>query len=85
MSFYGGHWYPCFGFLVTSPLGFKVRVGSALFAFCRGECNVHSPRSTSGAILADLKFVSVRNTIYTVRDNTHYSCNHVSNFKETMV
>ena len=19
----GGHWYPCFGFLVTSPLGFK--------------------------------------------------------------
>ena len=26
-----GHWYPCFGFLVTSPLGFKARVGSALF------------------------------------------------------
>ena len=24
--------YPCFGFLVTSPLGFKARVGSALFA-----------------------------------------------------
>ena len=21
-----GHWYPCFGFLVTSPLGFKARV-----------------------------------------------------------
>ena len=33
-----GHWYPCFGFLVTSPLGFKVRVGSALFAFA--EVNV---------------------------------------------
>ena len=32
------HWYPCFGFLVTSPLGFKFRVGSALFAFCGGEC-----------------------------------------------
>ena len=29
----GGHWYPCFGFLVTSPMGFKARVGSALFAF----------------------------------------------------
>ena len=27
-----GHWYPCFGFLVMSPLGFKARVGSALFA-----------------------------------------------------
>ena len=22
-----GHWYPCFGFLVTSPLGFKARAG----------------------------------------------------------
>ena len=22
-----GHWYPCFGFLVTSPLGFKARMG----------------------------------------------------------
>ena len=32
-----GHWYPCFGFLVTSPLGFKARVGSALFAFLRGQ------------------------------------------------
>ena len=31
MSFFGGHWYSCFGFLVTSPLGFKARVGSALF------------------------------------------------------
>ena len=54
MSFFWGHWYSCFGFLVTSPLGFKARVGSALFAFCGGECNVHSPRSTSGATLADL-------------------------------
>ena len=52
--FFWGHWYPCFGFLVTSPLGFKARVGSALFAFCRSECNVHSPRSTSGATLANL-------------------------------
>ena len=29
---FGGHWYPCFGCLVTSPLGFKARVVSALFA-----------------------------------------------------
>ena len=35
MSYYWGHWYPCFGFLVTSPLGFKARVGSALFALRR--------------------------------------------------
>ena len=54
MSFLGGHWYPCFGFLVMSSLGFKARVGSALFAFCGGECNVHSSRSTSGATCANL-------------------------------
>ena len=54
MSYFLGHWYPCFGFLMMSPLRFKARVGSALFAFCRGECNVHSLRSTSGATLADL-------------------------------
>ena len=34
-----GHWYPCFGFLVTSPLGFKARVGSALLAIF-AEANV---------------------------------------------
>ena len=36
MSFFGGHWYPCFGFLVTS-LDFKAREGSALFAL-GGQC-----------------------------------------------
>ena len=30
-SFLWGHWYPCFGLLVTSPLCFKARVSSALF------------------------------------------------------
>ena len=40
------HWYPCFRFLVTSPLGFKARLGSALFIFYSGECNVHSLRYT---------------------------------------
>ena len=49
-----GHWYPCFGFLVTSPLEFKARVGSALFTFCRDKCNVHSQRSTSGTTLANI-------------------------------
>ena len=39
MSFFWGHWYPCFGFLVTSPLGFKARVGSALLAIF-AEVNV---------------------------------------------
>ena len=45
-----GHWYPCFGLLVTtSPLGFKARVGSTLFAFGGGLHNIHSLRFTSGA------------------------------------
>ena len=39
------HWYTCFGFLVMS----HIRKSSALFTFCGGECNVHSPKSTSGA------------------------------------
>ena len=39
---------------MTSSLCFKARVDSALCAFCRGECNVHSVRSTSGAIHANL-------------------------------
>ena len=32
-----GHWYPCFGFLVTSPSGFKARVGCLI---CIAEVNV---------------------------------------------
>ena len=53
MSFLGGHWYPCFGFLVMFPLGFKATVELSYF-FCGSECNVHSPRSTSGATHANL-------------------------------
>ena len=30
MSSLWDHWYPCFGLLVTSPLGFKTRVGSPI-------------------------------------------------------
>ena len=30
---FGSHSYPCFGFLVMSPLGFKDSIGSALFTF----------------------------------------------------
>ena len=43
------HCYPCFRLLVTSPLGFKARVGSALFELCGGVCDIHSLRFTSGA------------------------------------
>ena len=50
-----GHWYPCFGFLVTSLPGFKVRVGSALFAFV----GIHSLRSTSGATPVNLLMASM--------------------------
>ena len=39
-----GHWYPYFGLLVTSPLGFKARVGSALFELSGGiRVTLHIP------------------------------------------
>ena len=43
-----GHWYPCFGFLVTSPLVSKPE-WVLPYSHCGGECNVHFLRSTSGA------------------------------------
>ena len=36
--FLWGHWYPCFGLLVMSPLGFKVRVGSLIYTWWRHTC-----------------------------------------------
>ena len=45
---------PVFGLLVTSPLGFKARVGSALFALGEGIRVAHYLRFTSGATPADL-------------------------------
>ena len=44
---------PCFEFMVTSPLGFKARVGSALFIL-HDEHNAHSLKFISGATSADL-------------------------------
>ena len=54
--FFWGHWYPCFWISGDVSLWvFKARVGFCLIRyFCGGECNVHSPRFTSGATLADL-------------------------------
>ena len=33
--FLWGHWYPCFGFPVKSPLGFKARGGSLIYTWQR--------------------------------------------------
>ena len=41
--------YPCYGFLVTSPLGFKARVGFCLICIAEANVIVHSLRSNSGA------------------------------------
>ena len=53
-SFLWGHWYPYFGLLVTSSLGFKARVGSALFELSGGvpvmlhvQCRTYSSRGVS--------------------------------------
>ena len=37
-----GHWYPCFGLLVTSPPGFKASVGSLIHAWQRHMCYMFS-------------------------------------------
>ena len=50
LKVFGGH-MSFFGATGTPALDFWV---FALFAFCAGECNVHSPGSTSGATNADL-------------------------------
>ena len=43
-SFLWSHWYPCFELLVTSPLGLKARVDSALFELDRGiHVTLHVP------------------------------------------
>ena len=51
--FLWGHWYPCFGLQVMSPLGFKAK-WAALFTFGRGVHVTHSLRFTSGATPANL-------------------------------
>ena len=33
-----GHWYPCFGLMVTSPLSFKARDGSLIHTWQRHMC-----------------------------------------------
>ena len=49
MSYYGATGTPVLDFLVTSPLGFKARVGSALFAIF-AEASI----SPYGTIVTDL-------------------------------
>ena len=42
-SYFRGHWYPCFGFLATSPLGFLIWIAEA-------KCDIWSLRSTTSAM-----------------------------------
>ena len=37
-SFLWGRWYPCFGLMVTSPLGFKSKLGSLIRTWHRRTC-----------------------------------------------
>ena len=84
MSFFWGHWYPCFGFLVMSPLGFKARVGSALFTIF-AEANVmyipqdsplvlHLPTSWWPARSQSLPHMHVQRCNRTNRRRTRYHC-----------
>ena len=49
MSIFGATDTPVSDFWRHPPLGFKARVGSALFELCRGIRDIRSPRFTSGA------------------------------------
>ena len=42
-----------------SPLGFKARVGSALFELCRGICDIRSLRFTPGVTPLLVYIVSI--------------------------
>ena len=53
-----GHWYPCFGLLVTSPLGFKAE-WAALFALIRAIHDVCTLKFTFGATPANLLMTSM--------------------------
>ena len=54
MSFFWGPLVPLFWISGDVSSGFQSQSGFFLIHyFCGGECNVHSPRFTSGATLAD--------------------------------
>ena len=53
MSFFGGPLVPLFWISGDVSSGFQSQSGLP-YSHCRGERNVCSPRSTSGATLADL-------------------------------
>ena len=57
-SFLWGHWYLCFGLLVTSALGFKAKGGSRCLCALSLEHN-EILRFTSGATPADLLVASM--------------------------
>ena len=54
LGYFWGHWYPCFGLLVTSPLGFKAKVGSALFALGGGVRDIRPLRFTSAFLFTNI-------------------------------
>ena len=64
MSFFlggGGALVPLFWISGDVSSGFQSQSGFCLIRyFCGGECNIHSPRFTSGATLADLLAASAQ-------------------------
>ena len=64
-----GHWYPCFWFLVMSPLGFKARMGCLI---CIAVVYI-SWDSTSGSTPADLLTVST-NLLVVLIKSTYARC-----------
>ena len=59
MSICGTTDTPVFGLLVMSALGFKARLGSALFTLGRGLHDIHSLRFTSGVTPLQVYYGSI--------------------------
>ena len=59
MSYFGTTGIPVFWISGNVSSGFQSQSGFCLIRFSRGECNVHSLRSTTGATHADLLIADI--------------------------
>ena len=58
-----GHWYPCFGLLLTSALGFKVRVDPLAYM----QCRLCAMDSRDSPLVRHLLTADLRHFLYPVK------------------
>ena len=60
VSYFGAYWYPCLWISGDVSSGFQRQSGVCLICMFSGcKCNLHSPRSTSGATPVNLLAASI--------------------------